>query len=174
METATKPWAIGMTALAGMARMAQHLNFAPVGALSLFAGARLRGWQAYVLPIALMAITDPFLGGYSSATPFVYASFLISVWMGTKLRNTENPAWIGGMALLGSLQFFLLTNLPMWLFGHMYGPGLAGLIAVYTAALPFYRRTFESDIFYTAVLFGVHAWLSRGVARAERVAPQPA
>jgi Family of unknown function (DUF6580) len=174
MENATKPWAIGMTVLAGMARMAQHLNFAPVGALSLFAGARLRGWQAYALPIALMAITDPFLGGYSSATPFVYASFLISVWMGTKLRNTENPAWIGGMALLGSLQFFLLTNLPMWLFGHFYGPGLSGLLADYTAALPFYRRTVASDILYTAVLFGVHALLTRRVARAERVVPQPA
>ena len=159
MENTTKPWAIGMTVLAGMARMVQNLNFAPVGALSLFAGARLRGWQAYALPIALMAVTDPFLGGYSTATPFVYASFLISVWMGTKLRNTENPAWIGGMMLLGSLQFFLLTNLPMWLFGH---------------ALPFYRRTFESDLIYTAVLFGIHAWLSRGVARAERVVPQAA
>ena len=71
MENATKPWAIGMTVLAGMARMAQHLNFAPVGALSLFAGARLRGWQAYALPVALMAVTDPFLGGYSSGTPLL-------------------------------------------------------------------------------------------------------
>jgi hypothetical protein len=174
MENTTKPWAIGMTVLAGMARMVQNLNFAPVGALSLFAGARLRGWQAYALPIALMAVTDPFLGGYSRATPFVYVSFLISVWLGTKLRNTENPAWIGGVALVGSLQFFLLTNLPMWLFGHTYGPGLRGLLADYAAALPFYRRTFESDLLYTAVLFGLHAWLSRGVARAERVVPQPA
>jgi hypothetical protein len=169
MESTTKPWAIGMTVLAGMARMAQHLNFAPVGALSLFAGARLRGWQAYALPIALMAATDPFLGGYSSATPFVYASFLISVWLGTKLRRTENPVWIGGMALLGSLQFFLISNLPMWLFGHYYGPGLHGLLADYTAALPFYRHTLESDLVYSAALFGLHGLLSRSVARAERV-----
>ena len=66
MDKTTSPWAIGITVLAGMARMVQHLNFAPVGALSLFAGARMRGWQAYALPIALMAVTDPFLGGYSS------------------------------------------------------------------------------------------------------------
>src|ERR1700683_3620742 len=106
-----RPWAIGLTVIAGLARMAQHLNFAPVGALSLFAGARLRGWYSYALPIVLMAVTDPFLGGYSSATPFVYASFLLSVWMGTKIRETENPLRIGGMALACSLQFFLLTNL---------------------------------------------------------------
>ena len=175
MDKTTRPWAIGMTVLAGMARMAQHLNFAPVGALSLFAGARLRGWQTYALPIALMAVTDPFLGGYSSSTPFVYASFLISVWLGTKLRKTENPAWIGGMSLLASLQFFLISNLGSWLDPHIaYAHNLSGLVACYTAALPFYRHTFESDMIYTAVLFGAHALLSRGFARAERVVPQPA
>ncbi len=175
MDKTTRPWAAGMTVVAGMARMAQGLNFAPVGALSLFAGARLRGWQAYALPIALMAVTDPFLGGYSSATPFVYASFLISVWLGTKLRNTENPVWIGGMSLLGSAQFFFITNFASWLDPRIgYAHNLSGLAASYTAALPFYRHTFESDILYTAVLFGAHALLSRGLARTERVVPQPA
>jgi len=175
-KTAARPLAAGLTIIAGLARMAQHLNFAPVGALSLFAGARLRSWYAYALPIALMAVTDPFLGGYSVATPFVYASFLISVWMGTKIRGTENPAWIGGMALAGSLQFFLISNLPSWLFyGGMYAHNLRGLAACYAAAIPFFRHTLESDMLYTAVLFGAHALLSRGVARAGRVvAAQPA
>jgi hypothetical protein len=175
-RTAARPLAIGLTVVAGLARVAQNLNFAPVGALSLFAGARLRGWYAYALPIALMAVTDPLLGGYSVSTPFVYASFLLSVWMGTKIRNTENPLLIGGMALAGSLQFFLISNLPMWLFyGNIYAHNLRGLAACYTAAIPFFRHTLESDLLYTAVLFGAHAWLSRGVAPAERVvAVQPA
>ena len=68
-RTTARPLAIGLTVIAGLARMAQNLNFAPVGALSLFAGARLRGWYAYALPIALMAVTDPFLGGYSAWPP---------------------------------------------------------------------------------------------------------
>jgi hypothetical protein len=175
-KTAARPLAIGLTVVAGLARVAQNLNFAPVGALSLFAGARLRGWYAYALPIALMAVTDPLLGGYSVSTPFVYASFLLSVWMGTKIRNTENPLLIGGMALAGSLQFFVISNLPMWLFyGNTYAHNLRGLAACYTAAIPFFRHTLESDLLYTAVLFGAHALLSRGVAPAERVvAPQPA
>jgi hypothetical protein len=67
--------------------------------MSLFAGARLRGWKAYALPLALMAITDPLLGGYSFATPFVYASFLIYVWIGSRLRATENPLTISGAAV---------------------------------------------------------------------------
>lgn len=165
-----RPLAIGLTVLAGMARMAQHLNFAPVGAVSLFAGARMRGWQAYALPIALMAITDPFLGGYSHNTPFVYASFLLSVWVGTKLRQSESPLLIGGATLACSLQFFLISNLPSWLFDHMYAHNFSGLVTCYTMALPFFRNTFISDLVFTAVLFGAHAFLSRSVPTGERVA----
>jgi hypothetical protein len=158
-----------------MARFAQNLNFAPVGALSLFAGARLRGWQAYLLPIALMAVTDPFRGGYSFATPFVYASFLINVWIGSRLRNTENPGWIAGAALVGSVQFFLLTNLAMWLAPHsLYAHTLGGLATCYVEGILFFRNTLLADLLFTAVFFALHAVLSRTVVRSERVAVEAA
>jgi len=174
-KNSARPLAISLTVLGGLARMAQNLNYAPVGALSLFAGARLRGWQAYALPIVLMAVTDPFLGGYSFATPFVYASFLISVWIGSRLRSTENPAWIGAAALAGSAQFFLITNFAVWLGStHTYAHTPAGLLACYTAAIPFFRHTLLSDLIYAAVFFGLHAVLSRTVVRSERVAVQAA
>jgi len=169
-KNSTRPLALGLTVLAGLARMSQNLNFAPVGALSLFAGARLRGWQAYALPIALMAITDPLLGGYSFATPFIYASFLLNVWIGSKLRSTENPGLLGAAAIAGSIQFFVLSNFGTWLAPHGYAHTPAGLAACFTAAIPFFRGTALSDILYTAVLFGLHALLSRVVVRSERVA----
>src|SRR5438309_5975542 len=109
-KNTARPLAAGLILLGAIVRVLQAVNFAPVGAMGLFAGARLRGWQAYALPLVLMAVTDPLLGGYSLATPFVYASFLISVWIGTRLRQTENPLAIGAGALAGSIQFFLITN----------------------------------------------------------------
>jgi hypothetical protein len=171
-ENTTRPLGTGLTVVAGLARIAQGLNFAPVGALSLFAGARLRGWRAYALPLALMAITDPLVGGYSFATPFVYAAFLINVWIGSRfLRNTESPIKIGSAAAAGSLQFFLISNFGVWLkFPQSYAHTLGGLGACYTAAIPFYGRTLAADLLYSAALFGLHAWLSRRVARAELVA----
>jgi len=170
----TRPLAIALIVVGALIRVTQHWNFAPVGALSLFAGARLRGWQAWILPLALMAATDPLLGGYSAATPLVYASFLINVWIGTRLRNSENPLWIGSAAVAGGIQFFLLTNFA-WLAGStMYPHTLSGVLACYTAGVPFFWRTLASDVFYSGVLFGLHAWLSRTVARSERVAAQAA
>ncbi|HTP35299.1 MAG TPA: DUF6580 family putative transport protein [Candidatus Acidoferrales bacterium] len=164
-----RPLAIGLIILGGLIRVTQHWNFAPVGAISLFAGARLRGWRAYALPLALMAVTDPLLGGYSALTPLIYASFLLNVWIGSRLRETESPLAIGGAALAGSVQFFLLTNFA-WLYPtSLYPHNFAGILASYTAGVPFFWRTLASDLFYSGVLFGLHAWLSRTVARRERV-----
>ena len=111
-----RPLAIGLTVAGALARLMPHpWNFAPVGSISLFGGARLRGWQAFALPLALMAITDPLLGGYSVATPFVYLSFLITVWVGRRLQGTENPFRIGSASVLCSVIFFVLSNFGTWL-----------------------------------------------------------
>lgn len=164
-----RPLAIGLLVLGALIRVTQHWNFAPVGAMSLFAGARLRGWKAYALPLALMAITDPLLGGYSIATPLVYASFMLNVWIGSRLRESESPLAIGGAALAGSVQFFLLTNLPWLCHSCGYPAGFTGVLASYTAGVPFFWRTLASDVVYAGVFFGLHAWLSRTVVRGERV-----
>jgi hypothetical protein len=165
-----RPLAIGLIVLGALIRVTQHWNFAPVGALSLFGGARLRGWQAYLLPLVLMAATDPLLGGYSVATPLVYASFLINVWIGTRLRQSENPLAIGAAAVAGSLQFFLITNFAAWAGFNSYPHTWSGIVSCYVAGIPFFGRTLASDVFYSAVLFGLHAWLSRRVVQSERVA----
>jgi hypothetical protein len=167
-----RPVALVLVVLGAVARLVPHpWNFAPVGGMSLFAGARLRGWQAYMLPIVLMAVTDPFLGGFGVVTPFVYLSFLINVWIGRRLRNSESPIRIGGAAVISSVQFFLLTNFGTWL-GY-YAHTWAGVVSCYTLAVPFYSRTLLSDLLSSGVLFGLHAWLSRTVYTPERV-PQAA
>jgi len=164
-----RPLALTLVVLGAIARLVPHpWNFAPVGGMSLFAGARLRGWQAYLLPMVLMLVTDPFLGGFGIATPFVYCSFLINVWIGRRLRTSESPIKIGGAAVICSAQFFLISNLGSWVgyFPHTF----AGLAQCYTLALPFYAPTLVSDLLSSGVLFGLHAVLSRTVYTRERVA----
>lgn len=164
-----RPLALILTVVGALARLAPHPpNFAPVGGMSLYAGARLRGWQAFALPLLLMLVTDPLLGGYSIATPFVYLSFLITVWIGRRLRASENPVRIGAVCLVCSTQFFVLSNFGTWL-GTLYPHTWAGLALCYTEAIPYFGRTLAGDLLYTGLLFGLHAWLSRMLRTAERV-----
>jgi len=173
-----QPLAIVMTVLAALLRLAPHPpNFSPIGSVALFGGARLKGWQAYVVPLLALAITDPIRsrmeGGYpaySSGTIIVYASFLISVFLGrTFLRNSNSPLRIATVVFAGSLQFFLITNFFVWFGAHMYPQTLSGLAACYLAALPFYGRTLLGDLFFSAVLFGAYALVSRRLESTQTV-----
>jgi hypothetical protein len=166
-KSSIRPYALGLTILSGLVRLMPHPpNFAPVGGTSLFAGARLNGWYAYLLPLVVMAVTDPLLGGYSFGTPYIYASFLLSVLIGRSLRTTNNPLRIGAATLACSVQFFLISNFAYFV---EYSPHtLSGLVACYAGALPFFPATLMGDAAWTAVLFGLHYALSRTIAPDER------
>lgn len=178
-----RPLSLSLVLVGVLARVLPHPpNMTSVGAASLFSGARLRGWQAFLVPLITMALTDPLLGRiygfkpFSLVTPLIYASFLINVGIGRWLRSTESPGRIGAAALAGSAQFFLLTNFGVRLLGggHSYPQTLAGLAACYVAGLPFFGWTALGDLGYAAVLFGVHSRLTRRVFRGERVAAEGA
>ena len=168
MQKNLRPIAVALTVLSVLGRLLPHPpNLTPVGAGSLFAGARINGWMAYLLPILVMAATDPLVGGYSKATPVVYLCFLISVWIGRRVGSTDKVLRIGAACLLSSVQFFLLTNFATWMFGTFYAKSLAGLAACYVSAIPFFGATLLGDLFFTAAIFGAYALLARGLGRPE-------
>jgi hypothetical protein len=170
MQKNIKPLAVALTVMSALGRLLPHPpNITPVGASSLFAGARVNGWMAYLLPILVMAATDPLVGGYSRATPVIYLCFLISVWIGRRVRSTDSPLRIGGACLLSSVQFFLLTNLATWTFGSMYAKSLVGLGTCYVAALPFFGATLAGDLFFTAAIFGLYTLVARSMSRPETI-----
>ena len=110
----------GLALGTGLFRLVPHLpNFTPVGALGLFAGARMRLWQALTIPLVVMAVSDLLLQrvyGLSPFHPFVYASVIANVMLGRLLlRGSTSPWRIGTVSLLASAQFFLVTNLGVWL-----------------------------------------------------------
>jgi hypothetical protein len=176
----TRPLASSLAVLAGLLRLVPHWpNFTPVGALGIFAGARLRSWHAFALPLLVMAATDFALFalyGYPPFNPFVYGSFLVNVLLGRLLANTESPWRIAAVSLLASIQFFLVTNFGSWLALSkepgpiLYAPTPAGLIQCYVAGLPFFGYTLVGDLAYCGLLFGAHALLAREFFRGERVA----
>ncbi|HWE49670.1 MAG TPA: DUF6580 family putative transport protein [Bryobacteraceae bacterium] len=171
-----RPLAIGLTVLSALGRLVPHApNVTPLGGSCLFAGSRLGGAMAYLLPLAVMLVTDPFAywgHGYTMASPVIYASFLINVWIGRQLLGKSDritPIRVGGSAFLCSLQFFVLTNLALWVGGvaqhnPMYSADFAGFVRCYTMALPFWGRTLAGDLLFSGALFGLYELLIRRTA----------
>jgi hypothetical protein len=162
--------ALTLTLSAALVRLIPHPpNFAPIGGMALFGGARLKGWQAYLVPVLAMLVTDPIMShlrgapAYSALTPVIYLSFMLNVLLGRLfLANSSNPARIASVALLGSVQFFVLTNFFVWLGAETYySRDIAGLTACYVSAIPFFGRTVLADLFYSGVLFGAYSLVTK-------------
>ncbi len=173
------PLALGASVLSGALRVIQTLNFAPVGALSIYSGARMKGIGAWIVPALVMVITDWILGfsryglgTWTAATLFVYAALFINIGLGRLLSKTENAGLIVGTTVGASIQFFITSNVGVWLTSGMYTLDLAGLVQCFTMAVPFYRNTFASDVVFTCVLFLAHHFLARRVSPREAVTAQ--
>lgn len=142
--------------VAAFLRIIPHApNFAPVAAMALFGGTYLSKRHALALPLAAMFVSDLFIGFDSIESRLtVYGSFLLIGALGIWLRTHRNFQNIVLATLAGSVLFFIITNLGVWLFGTIYPKTIEGLVACFTAAIPFFRNTLMGDLFYVSVFFG--------------------
>ena len=170
----SRPLAAGLTILSALGRLVPHApNVTPLGGSCLFAGSRISGFWAYLLPLAVMIATDPIVGhaggassGYTWGSPVIYACFLINVWIGRRMLRSVTPIRVGAAAFLCSLQFFVLTNFALWAIGAIrhdpfYSADFTGLLTCYTLAIPFWGRTLAGDLVFSGALFGLYELISR-------------
>lgn len=155
-------------------RLIPHLpNFTPIAAMAIFGGVYLSKKWSLVLPLTIMLISDylllyihpfgsptvdfsklqPIQALVHSTTFFVYLSFLISGFLGTILKNISK-LYTPIFSLVASIQFFIITNLGVWLTVGTYPKTLEGLLTCFVVAIPFFKNTIMGDLFYTGLLFG--------------------
>ena len=168
---------IGMILVAALSRLAPHPpNFVPIGALALFGGAQFADKRvAFLVPLAAMLLSDLAIGFYAHME-WVYGSFALITCVGLWLRSHRTAWGIAGASLTASTLFFLVTNFGVWANSTTtYAKGLAGLVACYVAAIPFFGNTLMGDGFYCLVLFGGFALLeNRFAILREPATPEPA
>jgi hypothetical protein len=149
---------------AAVVRILPHpWNFAPLGAMALFSGAKLsRSWKAFLLPLVALFCGDLFVGLYTlKIAAFVYFSFSLSVLIGSTFRRRQSPLPLSFATFLGALQFFLVTNFAVWAFGTTYSRNISGLVTCYVRGLPYFGNTLAGDAFYGLLFFGGFALLER-------------
>lgn len=142
-------------------------NFAPVGAIALFAGATFDSRRhAFFVPLLTMFLGDTLLEwmngtGYHSLLPLIYATYALIAVLGMLLRERyDRVLAIAGGATASAVLFFVLSNFGVWL-GGSYGLTFDGLVACYVAAIPFFRQTLLSDLLFSAFFFGAFVFAER-------------
>ncbi len=150
--------AVALAVAAASFRLLPHPgNFAPIGALALFLGARLSYKQSIPIVLGAMFASDALIGFYDWRLMFaVYGSFALATFIGSWIGANFKWYKFAFGAVAGSVLFYLVTNFAVWAFSPWYPHTVSGLAACYAAALPFFRNTVISDMTFGAALFGAY------------------
>lgn len=158
---------------AALTRLLPHAyNFTPLGAIALFGAAYFpkKKW-ALIIPLIAIWGSDLLLNnitytayyeGFTWFTPgflYIYGSIAMIVILGYYLLKKITFGRVLGGALGASVIFFIVSNFGVWISGSMYPLSIEGLIACYTAAIPFFHYTIAGNVVYSAVLFGAYEWM---------------
>lgn len=153
---------IALIALASLSRLLPHApNFTPILAMALFAGAKISNrLLSTALPVLAMLISDAFIG-FHATLPFVYLGMIACVILGWSMQKKVTAAGTAGRSLVGAMNFFVISNLGVWLMNAMYPKTLAGLTQCFAMAIPFFHYTVLSTLLYSAVLFIGFEWAEK-------------
>ena len=154
--------------LAALSRLIPHPpNFAPIGAMALFGATYFaQRHLSFLIPIIGMWLSDLVLNNviygqyfdhfvwFYDGFYFTYGAFILIGLVGfLLLKNVKVQTVVIG-SFSASILFFLISNFGVWFSGTMYPKDLNGLMARYTAAIPFFKNTLMGDLVYCGVLFG--------------------
>lgn len=155
-------------------------NFTAVGAIGLFGAAYFKNriW-AFAAPITALFISDLILNnviyahyfdGFTILTIDVlwnYMAFAVLVLMGLRMMRKLTVKNFFSASVAGTVGFFVISNLGVFVMTTLYPKSFAGLIAAYGAALPFALNSLLANLFYGAALIGgfelVRNWASVGI-----------
>jgi len=135
-------------------------NVEPITAIALIAGSMLGGYYTFCIPLAIVVITDMYIGN-NIIFLYTWSAWALMGWCGWLLRNRKKNIWkhsleLTGMSLFSSTFFFLWTNFGVWQAWKLYPKTWPGLISCYIAGLPFFRNNILSNlmiVFIFSVIF---------------------
>ena len=124
-------------------------NFTPVITVALLSGLMFKDIKlSLMVLITSMLLSDLFISFYANMI-FVYLSLIILCFVSNKIIKNLNYKNLFLYSFAGSLLFFILTNFGVWLLGGLYEKNINGLISVYVMAIPFFKNTIISTLFFS-------------------------
>lgn len=159
---------------AALSRLADHpMNFTPITGIALFSAFVFEGKWKLIVPFAAILLSDIALElsqgiGFHNGTALVYSGFALMIGLGYLIIKNINLLNIVLATVAASTLFFLLTNFALFypeattangLMGYPHT--MTGVVASYTAGLPFFKNMLMGDLIFTGVIFSVYSLADR-------------
>ena len=141
---------ISLILILAFARLIPHPpNFTPIIAVAILSSYFFRNIYLSIATLLVsMLLADAFIGFYKDML-FVYISILLIPIIFFKISSKINYKNLFIFGFVGSLIFYLISNFGVWLVGNLYSKDIDGLVECYYLAIPFFRNTLFSTIFYS-------------------------
>ena len=152
---------LGIIIVGVLTRLIPHPpNFTPILSFALLSSVYSKNNLGILVPVSIMVISDFYLGTHG-AMVWVYSALFIIYLIGYFFIKDISFKNILVGSVVGSLMFFIVTNFGVWLIG--YPKSLAGFAQCYIAAIPFYKNTLLSSIFYSAIIHGCYIFVANKI-----------
>jgi hypothetical protein len=152
-------------------------GFSPVIAIALFAGFIIKRKDlAFILPLLALIVSDLAIQFMYTQDMFPYSGFYKGQWknylllisialLGWALKGRTIGSLAVG-AVVAPTVFFLISNFMVWqgTTEAIYPKTFDGLIACYTAALPFYKNALIATLVFLPGILFLYNYMTRNKA----------
>ncbi|PLW92389.1 MAG: hypothetical protein C0592_11030 [Marinilabiliales bacterium] len=140
-------------------------NVSPIAAIALFGGTMIKRKElALLLPLAILFISDLFIGTYSAVLmAFVYGGFILVGMLGFILRKSMKAHRVFAASLLASVVFFVVSNFGVWAQGLWYPLSWEGLVSCYAMAIPFFKYEIVGTLAFSLFFFASYELSARRI-----------
>ena len=157
-----------LVGLGVVSRLVPHpWNFTAIGSMALFSGFSMKSNKfLIVVPFVSLIISDALIGFYDGMI-YTYMGFALGILLSLVYFRKQmaqslggRVMTLGGLSVISSFVFFLITNFGVWKGATLYAQDMSGLITCYVAGLPFLFNQVAGDLFYASVVFGLYEYLT--------------
>ncbi|MCE2495070.1 MAG: hypothetical protein J4F31_00550 [Flavobacteriales bacterium] len=162
--------------IGALSRLIPHpANFTALGAIALFAGAKIgKQYLDFLIPVAALWLSDLLVNNilyaayydsfifFTEGFMYMAISMVLSVMVGRLVLSKMTTCRLLSGTLISSVLFFVITNFGVWMATTPgYPQSFQGLMLCYEAAIPFFRNEFLGTLVYSGVFFGLYEWVFR-------------
>lgn len=147
-------FSIALVLIAVVSRLVSHeWNFTAMGAVAVIAGFLISSRPlALATVLSSLLISDYFIRFHNTMIA-VYLGYALMALIGIFMAANKSFGRIVATSFIGSVTFFVVSNLGVWFEGQLYPQTLTGLITCFEMAVPFFRNEMISTLVLAPALY---------------------